>query len=66
MHTMRTNIVIDKLMADTLRATGLRTKREVVELGLKTLLQLRGQAEARKLRGKITWEGDLDAMRRDK
>ena len=67
MRTMRTNIVIDdKLMADTLRATGLRTKREVVELGLKTLLQLRGQAEIRKLRGKITWEGDLDAMRRDK
>ena len=64
---MRTNIVIDdKLMADTLRATGLRTKREVVELGLKTLLQLRGQAEVRKLRGKITWEGDLDALRRDK
>ena len=64
---MRTNIVIDdKLMADTLRATGLRTKREVVELGLKTLLQLRGQAEIRKLRGKIMWEGDLDAMRRNK
>jgi Arc/MetJ family transcription regulator len=37
---MRTNIVIDdKLMADTLRATGLSTKREVVELGLKTLLR---------------------------
>jgi Arc/MetJ family transcription regulator len=67
MRTMRTNIVIDdKLMADTLRATGLRTKREVVELGLKTLLQLRGQTEIRKLRGKVTWEGDLDAMRRDK
>lgn len=67
LHIMRTNIVIDdKLMADTLRATGLRTKREVVELGLKTLLQLRGQAEIRKLRGKIMWEGDLDAMRRNK
>ena len=67
MRTMRTNIVIDdKLMADALRANGLRTKRGVVELGLKTLLQLRGQAEPRKLRGKITREGDLDAMRRDK
>ena len=67
MHIMRTNIVIDdKLMADTLRATGLSTKREVVELGLKTLLQLRQQAEIRKLRGRVTWEGDLDAMRRDK
>ncbi len=64
---MRTNIVIDdKLMADTLRATGLSTKREVVELGLKTLLQLKPQAEIKKLRGKITWHGDLDATRRDK
>jgi Arc/MetJ family transcription regulator len=67
MHIMRTNIVIDdKLMADTLRATGLKTKREAVELGLRTLLRLRQQAEIRKLRGKIAWEGDLEAMRRDK
>ena len=67
MRIMRTNIVIDdKLMADTLRATGLRTKREVVELGLQTLLQLRKQAEIRKLRGKIDWQGDLKTMRRDR
>jgi Arc/MetJ family transcription regulator len=64
---VRTNIVIDdKLMSDTLKATGLKTKREAVELGLKTLLRLRQQSEIKKLRGKITWEGDLDAMRRDK
>lgn len=67
MRMMRTNIVIDdKLMADTLRATGLRTKREVVELGLKTLLQLRQQAELKKLRGKVGWQGDLETMRRDR
>ena len=64
---MRTNIVIDdKLMSDTLKATGLKTKREAVELGLRTLLRLRQQSEIRKLRGKITWEGDLDEMRRYK
>jgi len=63
---MRTNIVIDdKLMRDTLRATGLKTKREAVEEGLRSLLRLRRQAEIRKLRGKLTWQGDLDAMRRD-
>jgi len=61
---MRTNIVIDdKLMRDTLRATGLKTKREVVELGLRTLLNLRRQAGIRRLRGKLDWQGDLDAMR---
>lgn len=64
---MRTNIVIDdKLMANTLRATGLKTKREVVELGLRTLLRLRQQEEIKRFRGKLAWQGDLDAMRADK
>jgi Arc/MetJ family transcription regulator len=63
---MRTNIVIDdRLMADTLKATGLSTKREAVELGLRTILRLRQQEEIRKFRGKLAWEGDLDDMRRD-
>lgn len=63
---MRTNIVIDdKLMKDALRASGAKTKREVVELGLKTLLRISKQERIRALRGKIQWEGDLDDMRRD-
>lgn len=64
---MRTNIVIDdQLMEDTLRLTGLKTKREVVELGLRTLLRLRRQEEIRRFRGKLEWQGDLDAMRTDR
>jgi Arc/MetJ family transcription regulator len=64
---MRTNIVIDdRLMNDILKVTGLKTKREAVELGLRTLLRLRQQQEIRKYRGKLGWEGDLDAMRTDK
>ena len=64
---MRTNIVIDdQLMKDTLRATGLKTKREVVELGLRTLLRLGQQAQVRKLRGGLAWQGDLEAMRADR
>jgi Arc/MetJ family transcription regulator len=64
---MRTNIVIDdKLMAEALRTTGLKTKREAVELGLRTLLQISKQGDIRRLRGMVAWEGDLDAMRRDK
>ena len=61
---MRTNIVIDdKLMADALKATGLRTKKEVVEQGLKLLVQRSRQQEIRNLRGRVKWEGDLDEMR---
>jgi Arc/MetJ family transcription regulator len=64
---LRTNIEIDdELMREALRATGARTKREAVELGLRTLVQLRAQEAIRALRGTITWEGDLDAMRTDK
>ena len=64
---MRTNIVIDdKLMKAALRATGLKTKREVVELGLRMLVRLQQQQEFRQLRGKVAWEGDLEAMRIDR
>lgn len=64
---MRTNIVIDdKLMQAVLRATGLKTKREAVELGLRTLLRLRQQEEIRRFRGKLNWRGNLDAMRTDR
>ena len=64
---MRTNIVIDdKLMKDALRATGAKSKREAVELGLRTLVQLGQQEQARRLRGKVRWEGDLEAMRADR
>ena len=64
---MRTSVVIDdKLMKDTLRVTGLKTKREAVELGLRTLLRLGRQAQIRRFRGKLNWQGDLDEWRTDK
>lgn len=53
-------------MKDALKATGATTKREVVELGLRTLVRLRAQEKAGELKGKITWEGDLNAMRTDR
>ena len=66
-HSVRTNIVIDdRLMKDALCATGLKTKREVVEQALRTVVRLSRQAEIRQLRGKVDWQGDLDSMRTDK
>lgn len=62
-----TNIVIDdKLMRETLRATGLKTKREAVDQALRTLLRLRRQAKIRQFRGKLDWQGDLNAIRADR
>jgi len=63
---MRTNIVIDDdLMTEAMKASGAQTKREAVEMGLRTLLRLSRQAELRQLRGRLDWQGDLDAMRTD-
>jgi Arc/MetJ family transcription regulator len=62
---MRTNIDIDdRLMKEALKATGLTTKKDAVELGLKTLVKLNKQAEIKKFRGRLKWEGDLGEMRR--
>jgi Arc/MetJ family transcription regulator len=61
---MRTNIVIDdELMANALKASGLKTKKDAVEQGLKLLIKRDEQQAIRELRGQITWEGDLDEMR---
>ncbi|CCE23537.1 MULTISPECIES: type II toxin-antitoxin system VapB family antitoxin [Methylotuvimicrobium] len=61
---MRTNIVIDdELMTEALKASGLTTKREVVEQGLKLIVQRSNQQAIRKLRGRLKWEGNLDEMR---
>ncbi len=63
---MRTNVVIDaQLMARALKLGGYRTKKSAVDAGLRVLVQMHSQKKLRKLRGKVTWEGDLDAMRRD-
>ena len=63
---MRTNIVIDdRLIADAQRATGIKTKKGVVEEGLRVLVRLKRQAGVRNWRGKLKWEGDLEAMRTD-
>ena len=61
---MRTNIVIDdKLIREAMKATGLTTKKAVVEAGLHLLIKVKAQIGIRRLRGKVAWEGNLDEMR---
>jgi Arc/MetJ family transcription regulator len=63
---MRTNVVIDdQLMSRALRSSGCRTKRSAIEAGLRLLVQVNTQKKLRLLKGKVAWEGDLEAMRRD-
>ena len=61
---MRTNIDIDnKLMNEAIKVSGLKTKKETVELGLKTLVRLKKQKNIRRFRGQLEWTGNLDDMR---
>ena len=61
---MRTNIMLDEnLIERAKKLTGIKTKREVVQEALRTLILLREQAEVRQFRGKLKWEGNLDEMR---
>jgi Arc/MetJ family transcription regulator len=61
---MRTNIVIDdELMDEALKLSETKTKREVVELGLKALIKLKKQENIKQFKGKLKWTGDLKGMR---
>lgn len=61
---MRTNIEIDDvLMRQAMRSSAATTKRAVVEEALRLLIQTRRQASVRRLRGKVSWKGDLQTSR---
>lgn len=62
---MRFNIDIDEvLMRRALRATGLSTKKAVIEEGLRLLVKLHRQRAILALRGKVHWQADLHALRK--
>jgi Arc/MetJ family transcription regulator len=65
-NTTRTNIVIDdSMMRQAMQVSGARSKREAVDLGLRTLVRLQQQGEIRSLRGRLRREGALEALRLD-
>lgn len=64
---MRTNIVInDQLINEALKLSKLKTKKAVVEEGLKLLVQLKKQEQIKTLRGELKWDGNLEEMRLDR
>ena len=54
--------VDEHLLAEALRITNIADKRQVVEEGLKILIQVRRQEPLRQLRGQLHWEGRLDEI----
>ena len=61
----RTNIELDDaLIAKAMRLTGARTKREAVDIALRRLVEKGTLYRAvLRLRGKLAWDGDVDAWR---
>jgi Arc/MetJ family transcription regulator len=63
-ETLRTNIVIDqKLVEAGLKATGLKTRRELVDYALRELLRHKQQKKLLELKGTVEWRGRLEEMR---
>ncbi|RLA79067.1 MAG: type II toxin-antitoxin system VapB family antitoxin, partial [Deltaproteobacteria bacterium] len=61
---MRTNIVLDdELVKEGLRLTKVKTKKELVNLALRELVQRRKRKKLLEMEGKVEWEGDLEEMR---
>ena len=61
----RTNIVIDEvLMKKALKATGIKTQKEVVDFALKELIRRESQKKILELMGNVEWEGDIKEMRK--
>jgi Arc/MetJ family transcription regulator len=64
---VRTNVVInDDLMESALKTSGIKTKKEAIEEGLKLLVQMKNQEKIKQFRGKLKWTGNLDEMRSDR
>jgi len=60
---MRTNIVIDDdMMIKALEVSGLKTKREVVELAILEFVERRTRKDLMELRGKIRFSDDYDYL----
>ena len=61
---LRTNIVLDSNLVEAgLKATGLKTRRDLVDYALRELLRHKQQRKLLALKGRVTWEGNLDDMR---
>jgi hypothetical protein len=61
------NVVVDEALVDSaLRVSITQSAGEVVEEALRFFVAQKQQAQIREFRGKLHWEGDIDAMRRDR
>ena len=61
----RTNIVLDdKLVENCIKATGINTRKALIDYALKELLRHKSQKKILELKGKINWDGNLSDWRK--
>lgn len=62
--TIRTSVALDKeTLEQALQITHIKNNRELIDYALRELIRHKQQKKLLELKGKITWEGDLNAMR---
>ena len=60
----RTNVLLDdKIVEDCLKATGIKTRRALIDHALRELLRHESQTKILELKGKVHWEGNLNEWR---
>ena len=60
----RTNVVLDDALVEACqRRTGIPTRRSVIDHALRELLRHENQKKILALKGKVAWDGDLQAWR---
>jgi Arc/MetJ family transcription regulator len=60
----RTNILLDEeLIGKGMRLTGINTQKSLIDYALRELVRRKEQKKILQLKGKISWEGDLDSLR---
>jgi Arc/MetJ family transcription regulator len=61
---METAVTVDvEILDKAMQSAGGQTQRQLVENALRLFAVQNRQAEARKYRGKLQWEGNLDELR---
>ncbi|MCA9443555.1 MAG: type II toxin-antitoxin system VapB family antitoxin, partial [Candidatus Omnitrophica bacterium] len=56
----------DELVEKCLAATGLKTRRELIDYALREVLRHKNQRRLLELKGRVNWEDDLETMRRSR
>jgi len=60
----RTNVLLDdKIVEDCLKATGIKTRKALIDHALRELLRHESQTKILELKGKVHWEGNLNEWR---